>query len=90
MDNGHCSPTLEQVRERLASLVSEVLKIPVEQITDRAGIDNELQMPSIAFVELQVAIEDEYRIQIDPIRIVELNQFGAIVEYIHRAIDAAQ
>jgi len=41
-------------------------------------------MQSIAFVELQVAIEDEYQIQIDPIRVVELNEFGAIVDYVYQ------
>ena len=40
-------------------------------------------MESVAFVELQVAIEDEYAIEIDPIRIVELNEFGAIGDYVY-------
>lgn len=66
----------------MASLISEIASIPAEQISDMATVDDQLQMNSVAFVELQVAIEDEYDIQIDPIRVVELNQFGAIVDYI--------
>ena len=85
MTHGQRGPTRGEVRERVAGLVSEVLKIPREQITDSATVDNELQMQSISFVELQVAIEEAYDIQIDPIRIVELNAFGAIVDYIHQA-----
>jgi acyl carrier protein len=73
----------DAVRERLVSLICEVAKIPKERITETATVDEELQMQSIAFVELQVAIEDEYEIQIDPIRVVELNQFGAIVDYVY-------
>ena len=85
MTHGQRGPTRGEVRERVARLVSDVLKIPQGQITDSATVDNELQMQSISFVELQVAIEEAYDIQVDPIRIVELNAFGAIVDYIHQA-----
>ena len=74
----------DEVRQRLAVLLNEIAKIPLEQITDKATVDEELQMQSVAFVELQVAIEDEYNIQIDPVQVVELNEFGAIVDYVHR------
>lgn len=85
MTHGQRGPTRGEVRERVARLVSEVLKIPQDHINESATVDNELQMQSISFVELQVAIEEAYDIQIDPIRIVELNAFGAIVDYIHQA-----
>jgi len=73
----------DNVRAQLADLLFEIAQIPRERITETATIDNDLQMQSIAFVELQVAIEEAYDIQIDPIRVVELNRFGAIVDYIH-------
>jgi len=78
------APTRDQVAERLATLINEIAKIPLEQITETATVDEELQMQSVAFVELQVAIEEEYNIQIDPIQVVELNEFGAIVDYVYR------
>lgn len=79
-------PIRAEVMERLKSLMTEIAAIPKERITDEATIDEDLQMQSVAFVELQVAIEDEYQIQIDPIRIVELNEFGAIVDYVHECV----
>jgi acyl carrier protein len=75
--------TRAEVRDRISSLIHEIAAVPRERITDQATVDNELQMQSVAFVELQVAIEDEYEIQIDPIQIVELNEFGAIVDYVY-------
>ena len=69
-------------------LIHEIVGIPVDVITDTATVDEELQMNSVAFVELQVAIEEEYDIQIDPIEVVELNQFGAIVDYVYRCATA--
>ena len=83
-------PTRTQVGERLACLINEITTIPRDQITYDATVDKELQMESVAFVELQVAIEDEYGIQIDPIRVVELNRFGAIVDYIYECISEAR
>jgi len=76
------TPTRDEVRTRLATLVHEIVGVPPEQITDTATIDEQLQMQSVAFVELQVAIEETYNIQLDPIRVVELNAFGAIVDYV--------
>jgi len=80
------TPSREEVRERLASLINEIANIPTERIGDEATVDGELQMNSVAFVELQVAIEEDYDIQIDPVRVVELNQFGAIVDYVHQCV----
>jgi acyl carrier protein len=40
-------------------------------------------MESVAFLELQVALEDELGIEIDPVRVVELNELGKIADYIH-------
>ena len=82
------APTREQVRCRLACLISEIGGIPKDLITDKATVEVELQMQSVAFVELQVAIEDEYQIQIDPIQVVELNEFSAIADYVYQCIVA--
>jgi acyl carrier protein len=51
-------------------------------VTDGATIDSDLQMDSVAFLEVQVALEDELGIEIDPVQVVELNEFAAIVAYL--------
>jgi acyl carrier protein len=75
-------PTRQQIRARLAQLLWEIAKIPPEAISDAATVDHDLRMESVAFIEIQVAIEDEYDIQLDPMYVVELNAFGAIVDHI--------
>lgn len=80
------SPSLEGVRHLLTQLLNELGKIPVEKVTDGATIDGELRMESVAFVELQVAIEDYYNIEIDPIEVVERGEFAAIASYIYSRI----
>jgi len=91
METATPAPTRAQVRERIAGLINEIAEIPLERITDTATVDGELQMQSVAFVEVQVAIEDEYQVEIDPIQLVELNEFDAIVQYVYETIrNAAQ
>lgn len=75
-------PTRQQIRARLAQLLCEIARVPLEMILDTATVDHELRMESVAFIEIQVAIEEEYEIQLDPIYLVELNSFGAIVDHI--------
>jgi acyl carrier protein len=77
------APSKEQVRTRLKQLLVEIAKIPAEQIRDGATVDEQLRMESVAFIEIQVAIEDEYEIELDPLHIIELNEFAMIVDYIH-------
>jgi acyl carrier protein len=80
------TPTKEQVRDRLKLLLGEIAKIPLEAITDSATLGDELHMESVVFVEIQVALEDAYNIELDPIRVIELGEFGAIVDYIHGCV----
>lgn len=89
MPHQHSVPTRAEVRERLLQLIHEIAEIPSETVTDQSTLDDQLSMESIAFVELQVALQDEYRIEIDPIRVVELNTFGAIVDYVHQCAAGA-
>jgi acyl carrier protein len=75
-----------EIRSRLIRLISEITHIPTAQITEGATLDQELGMESAIFVEVQVAVEDEYDIEIDPLEVLELNEFGAIVDYVYALV----
>ena len=64
-------------------LLLDIGKIPRERITERATLDGDLRMESVAFIEIQVATEDRFDIEIDLIEVVGLNEFGAIIDYVH-------
>jgi acyl carrier protein len=81
--SGSAAPTREVVCERLRALLHEITGVPLDDVTEFASIDEELRMESVAFVELQVSLEDEYGIEIDAVQVVELNEFGPIVDYVH-------
>lgn len=73
----------------LISTTLAELGVPAEQIIRTATIADDLGLESVAFVELQVALEDELGIEIDPIRVVELNELAAIVDYLCELPSAA-
>jgi len=81
-------PTREAVETCLRTLLHEIGGIPLDKITAVATVEDELQMSSLAFVELQVALEEEYQVQIDPIQVVELGSFAGIVDYVHELATA--
>ena len=78
--------TRQEIRERMIRLASEITKIPLDEITDAASIDDELRRESVDFIELQVALEEEYEIEIDPIQVLQLNELGLIVDYVYRQV----
>ncbi len=77
---------LDDVRLLLAGFLVDIGRVDGTLAGDGATIDGDLQMDSVAFLEVQVALEDELNIEIDPIQVVELNEFGAIARYIHLLI----
>lgn len=78
-------PTLvrSEVKARMLELLREIAKIDPDSLTEDSSLDEDIRLESVAFVELQVALEDEYQIEIDPIQVVELNRLGSIIDYIH-------
>lgn len=62
-----------------------IARIPMDRIESTTAI-NDLAIKSILFVEIQVALEDTYQVDLDPIVMIELNVLNDVVSYIHRMI----
>jgi len=80
--------TLEDVKQKLRTIVAEVCKISPDSIRDETTIDEDLHLPSLAFVELQVSVEDVFDTTLDPVEVVELNRFGLIAQAIYQKLPA--
>lgn len=74
--------TRSEIVRSLTRLLVEVAGVDESNITGSATIDVELRMNSVVFVELQVAIEEELNIILEPVDLIELNAFDPIVDYI--------
>lgn len=70
------------VADILRRYLEEIASIDPVAISEDSTIDGDLEMNSVTFVELQVALEEELDVLIDPIVVVELNRLGDIVDYL--------
>lgn len=74
------------VISHLARLVHEVTGIPRESVTPEASIDNELAMKSVDFMRVHVALEEDFDVELDALRILELNRVDRICGYVESRI----
>ncbi len=63
-------------------LIATALKIPLSQITDDLAYEGIEQWDSLAHVNLMLAIEDRYDIEIDEDLMIELTSVRAIKDFV--------
>ncbi|QXJ21385.1 acyl carrier protein [Actinomadura graeca] len=70
--------------EDLRALVAEEVELPVEEVTDDADLAEDLDVDSLAAMEIAVQLEKRYRIKISEEEITSLTTLPAI----HRLVSA--
>ncbi len=70
--------------KKLFTLISEVLQIPPQKITDSLAIDNSETWDSLKHMELIVAIEEEYNINLKTSEIVAMTNVKAIRQILQK------
>ena len=77
--------TTEEIRAQLAELVNEVAGVPVEDVQlDKSFVDD-LDVDSLAMVEIIVGCEDKFGVTIPDEESKNLKTVGDAVAYIERA-----
>ncbi len=76
------------IRDLVLKHLFEIGEFPRPRVTDLARLDAELNMKSIVFVEIQVALEEDLDIEIDPLEMIELNRLDRIVHYLEELVAA--
>ena len=66
----------------MIKLLQEIGGFDASILTDTARFDRELLMKSIDFVELRVAVEDQFNIEVDPLMLIELNRLDRVLSYL--------
>jgi acyl carrier protein len=85
-EEGLGGTSVEAVKETLRRLIAEVSDLDPRIITGSSTLDEDIPLPSIAFVELQVAVEEAFGIEIDPVEVMERNTFDAVAALISEKI----
>ncbi len=77
--------TEQEILSCLAKIVEEYTGIPASKVTSKASIVDDLQISSLSMVEIIVAAQDEFHIDIPDSALMDLRTFQDVVSYVQRA-----
>ncbi len=75
------------VLEKLKKIISEQFDIDEENITMDSSFQDDLNADSLDLVELIMAIEDEFDLEVDDDEVDKIKTVGDAVEYIQKTAD---
>ena len=75
------------ILERLTKIISEQLDIGDDKITNDSSFQDDFGADSLDIVELIMALEDEFELEIEDEEAENLKTVGDAVEYIQNHID---
>jgi acyl carrier protein len=78
----------EGIFDRVKKVVVEQLEVEPEKVTPDASFANDLQADSLDVVELVMALEEEFDIEIPDEAAEQIDTVGKAVEYINEKVGA--
>ena len=75
------------MKEKIYRIISQVLKVPVDQINDSSSPDSIEDWDSLRHMSLILALEEEFGIQFEEEQITEILGVGLIVKAIEGAVN---
>lgn len=79
--------TVEEIRVKLTAIIVEQLGVADSEVTLEAKFDHDLGCDSLDEVELVMAVEDAYNIEIPDEDLPALRTVGAALAYLHSKIN---
>ena len=74
---------VNEVFDKVKSLFEEELGIDSEKITMDAKLEEDLEIDSLGIVEVVMAFEDEFQIEIDDEELTDVGTVGQAVNLLH-------
>ena len=74
---------VNEVFEKVKTLFEEELGIESEKITMEAKLEEDLEIDSLGIVEVVMAFEDEFEIEIDDEELTDVGTVGQAVNLLH-------
>ena len=68
--------------DKIKSIISEVLSIDADGITEETTFVDDLGADSLDLFELVMALEDEYNVEIPAEELTDLNTVGDVIDYL--------
>ena len=81
--------TAEQVKEEVRNRVAEMTELDVSEVTDTADFIEELGVDSLMAIELMVALDKEYKIDIPEEEFREIKNVSQAVDVVMRHVTSS-
>lgn len=79
----------QEIFDRVKNIVVEQLEVEADRVTEEASFANDLGADSLDTVELVMALEEEFEIEIPDEVAEQIDTVGKAVSHISSAIEAA-
>ena len=77
---------MPSIEERLREIISDQLKVDIEEVKPEASFADDLNADSLDVVELIMAIEEEFGIEIPDEDASKITTVGEAIEYLKKAV----
>jgi acyl carrier protein len=81
-------------RDEIATFLKRLLvtEMPAgnSRLTEDSRIDSDFDIGSVVFVEIQVALEEQFDVELDPVHMVNLNVLRDVIDYIYDEVNRAR
>ena len=75
----------KNIEARIKQIIQDQLNVPQEKITPEAKFLEELGADSLDTVELVMAVEEEFNVEIPDDKAEQLQSVGAVIQYVEEA-----
>lgn len=79
-----------EIRETVCRLISGITKIPPERLLDDTSFRTDLNIDSLSLIEIGVAVDYEFRLDLPDESFKEIDTVGQTVAVVQRALAAKE
>ena len=81
--------TEQEILAGLGEILDEVAGVPAEQVTPEKAFVNDLDIDSLSMVEIAVAAQDKFGVDIPDDQLKDLTTVQGVIDYVRGAMVAA-
>ena len=85
----HMALTEQEILVGLGEILDEVAGVPADQVTPEKTFVNDLDIDSLSMVEIAVAAQDKFGVDIPDDQLKDLTTVQGVIDYVRGALVAA-
>jgi acyl carrier protein len=88
-ENTHMAMTEQEILAGLGEIIDEIAGVPADEVTPGKNFVDDLDIDSLSMVEIAVAAQDRFGVEIPDDELKNLRTVQDVVSYVHRSAVSA-